>query len=252
MDLYRKKSISSFKGSDKRTVDDNIAVESQLRIRINGSDLLSIYCSPSMIRELVTGLLLSEQIIEGRLCIDRMSIEYNEEIVVDIPAEGEITDKGAIRTSGCVGGISYEKSGTLGHADYKGTLKPDELIELYKMFQGTSETYRLTGCVHNAAIADRSSIVVHSEDIGRHNAVDKVIGYCLLEKISLDDKIMLVSGRLSSEMVYKCAFWKIPFVVSRTAPTLKAIEIADASGITLIGFLREKRFNIYSGAERIL
>ena len=99
---------------------------------------------------------------------------------------------------------------------------------------------------------DQRNIIVHAEDIGRHNAVDKVIGYCLIEDIPMEDKIMLVSGRLSSEIAYKCARWKIPVLASRTAPTMRAVNIAENSGVTLIGFLREKRFNIYSCPERIL
>ena len=100
--------------------------------------------------------------------------------------------------------------------------------------------------------SDKSKILVIAEDIGRHNAVDKVIGHCIIENISLEDKMMLVSGRLSSEIVSKCARWGIPVLVSRTSPTSYAIEIAEKANITLIGFVRGNRFNIYANSHRVL
>ena len=114
-----------------------------------------------------------------------------------------------------------------------------------------SEGYKSTGGVHSAALADERHMLVFTEDIGRHNAVDKVIGYALLENIPLQGKIMLASGRLSSEIVSKCARSGIPAVVSRAAPTSLAVKIADAADITLIGFVRGNRMNIYTGRQRI-
>jgi FdhD protein len=252
MEQFIKKAIFRYKEGKKERIEDHIALEKQLRLLVNGSEVLNLLCSPSMIRELVTGLVMTEGIIEGNVCLDRMSIEFNDSIVADIPAEGKISEKGAIRTSGCIGGITYDHQQATEKIKYMGGISAARLIELFREFQAISKTYLLTGCIHSAAIASDKNIIVHGEDIGRHNAVDKVIGYCLLENVPMDDKIMLASGRLSSEIAYKCARWKIPFVVSRTAPTAKAVNIAAASGITLIGFLRDKRFNIYTGEERIL
>ena len=252
MKPFIKKNIFRVKEGKKDLIEDNIALEKQLRLLVNGSEVLNLLCSPSMVRELVTGLVMTEGIIEGNLCLDRMSIEYNDAIIVDIPAEGTVSERGAIRTSGCIGGVTYEHGEKMEKIGYKGRVSAERLIGLFREFQNISKPYQLTGCIHSAAIAYEKHIIVHGEDIGRHNAVDKVIGYCLIENIPMDDKIMLASGRLSSEIAYKCARWKIPFVVSRTAPTLKAVNIAEESGVTLIGFLREKRFNIYTGEERIL
>ena len=123
--------------------------------------------------------------------------------------------------------------------------------ELFHLYQKRSDLYNLTGCIHSAAITDGEHILVCAEDIGRHNAVDKVVGYCVLESISLDDKVILVSGRLSSEMATKCARWDIPIVVSRAAPTARAIDIAEKQGITMVGFMRGTRMNIYTHPERI-
>jgi FdhD protein len=94
-------------------------------------------------------------------------------------------------------------------------------------------------------------VLVFAEDIGRHNAVDKAIGYCLLENISFRGKIMMVSGRLSSEIILKCAKCRIPLLVSRAAPTTLAVETAEAAGLTLVGFMRGDRMNVYAGIQRI-
>ncbi|MFA5354056.1 MAG: formate dehydrogenase accessory sulfurtransferase FdhD, partial [Thermodesulfovibrionales bacterium] len=119
-------------------------------------------------------------------------------------------------------------------------------------FQDASELYKVTGCVHSAALSDGKEILCLAEDIGRHNAVDKVIGYALSEGIPFEGKIMLASGRLSSEIVSKCARWGIPVVASRTSPTSLAVEIAEKYGVTVTGFIRAERMNVYTHPERIL
>jgi len=250
MKIYVQKKILKVTGEGSQEVLDDIALEKRLLISVNGKELLRLYCSPSMIRELVTGLIAAEGILEEEWCAERMSIEYGDEIKVDVPAGKDIELSGGTRTSGCVGGVTFAGD-AVGGVHYEGRIERQHLISINNEFQRISEPYRLTGCIHSAALADEKRILVHAEDIGRHNAVDKLAGYCLLEHIPMDDKIMLVSGRLSSEMIQKCARWKVPIVASRTAPTLRAVELADRAGITLIGFLREKRFNVYTRPERV-
>lgn len=237
---------------DCREEEDIIAIEKRLRIFVNGREILKLYCSPLMIRELVAGFFMTEGIIEGSWCAERMEISYGDEIVVDIPAEGTVNLEGATITSGCVGGVTFDRaSSTTDNQPKDLSISADQLRGLFNKFQKTSSLYNLTGCIHSAAVSDGKNLIVLAEDIGRHNAVDKAIGYCFLENISLEDKIMLVSGRLSSEMTSKCIRWSIPVVVSRTAPTALSVEMAERNGITLIGFMRGVRFNIYSNPHRI-
>ncbi len=232
--------------------EDTIALEKRLRILVNGKEVLKLFCSPLMIRELVVGFFMTEGIIEGSWCAERMEISYGEEVVVDVPAEGSVNLEGATITSGCVGGITFnrQKNNRVAHPG-EIRVTPDELRALFNRFQKASSLYNLTGCIHSAAVSDGKNLIVLAEDIGRHNAVDKAIGYCFLENIPLDDKIMLVSGRLSSEMTSKCIRWSIPIVVSRTAPTALSVEMAEKNGVTLIGFMRGVRFNIYTHPERV-
>jgi FdhD protein len=232
-------------------LEDFVAIEKRVRISVNGRHLLSLYCSPFMIREFVAGVIYNEGLISGGWCGDRISIEYGDEINVDVPAEGEAAVGEKTITSGCAGGVSFARP-----------LPPEQLSdsivfdiahirELYRNFQKKSEGYKSTGGVHSAALADEKCMLVFTEDIGRHNAVDKVIGYSLLEQIPLHGKIMLASGRLSSEIVSKCARSGIPVIVSRAAPTSLAIKIASAAGLTLVGFVRGERMNVYTGIQRI-
>jgi FdhD protein len=121
-----------------------------------------------------------------------------------------------------------------------------------KKLQEDSSYFKLTGGTHISALADSENILFRMEDIGRHNTLDKIIGKALKEKVNLDNKIILTSGRISSEMIIKVLRQGIPFLVSRSAPTDQAINTAVERGLTLIGFCRGRRMNIYSGADRII
>ncbi len=232
--------------------EDTIALEKRLKICINGLETLSLYCTPLMIRELVVGIVMTEEIIRGSWCPERMSIIYGDEVEVDISAEGEVVKEAGVVTSGCIGGITFPKRRFLKKIEDPYQVHYNKIVELFMVFQKSSELFNLTGCVHSAAISDGNKIICLAEDIGRHNAVDKTIGYMLLENIPFEHKIMLASGRLSSEIVSKCAKWEIPIVASRTAPTSLAVEIAEKTGITLIGFIRSGRMNIYTNRQRII
>jgi len=252
MNGYIKREITKNAGEVFEQAEDSIAVEKRLRVSVNGSEVLSLYCTPMMVRELVVGMFMTEEIIKGGWCAERMSIEYGDDVLVDIPADGEVVTDGAVITSGCIGGITFPKRQTLQKCEDPFKIGAHRLKALFRKFQNASALYQLTGCVHSAALSDGESILCLAEDIGRHNAVDKIIGYAILENIPFQGKIMLASGRLSSEIVTKCARWSIPVVASRTSPTSLAVEIADRSGVTVVGFVRADRFNIYSHPARIV
>lgn len=232
-------------------LDDIIAIESKLRIFVNDEEIISISATPTNIRELVVGFLMTEGILKGDWCPEKILIEFNEiEIKAKIKLEGFTSLEGKTITSGCMSSLSF-----IGELKSKIVddikVEPENLFNLFREFQLKSILYKTTGCIHSAAIADRDGILFLSEDVGRHNAIDKVIGWSLLNKIPFTGKIILVSGRISSEMALKVAKWKIPIIVSRAAPTSLAVELANNIGQTIIGFLRGNRFNIYSNPERI-
>jgi|Deesub1362B_J571_1020462.scaffolds.fasta_scaffold00369_18 FdhD protein len=240
-------------GAGERTeVEDLLAVERRLRVLVDGQELLSLYCSPIMVRELVVGFLSTEGLLQEGFCAERMGIQYGtEEIVVDVPALlPQQKALKAVRTSGCVGGVSFEHY-RLQKAPEGPVLRAQALARLYQRFQDSSPLYRLTGCVHSAALSDGKAILCVAEDVGRHNAVDKCIGFALLEGLELRGKVLLSSGRLSSEIAGKCARWGISILASRTAPTSRAIQIAQEAGLTMVGFLRGRRMNIYTHPARV-
>lgn len=251
MEGFVKRKIYKNTGDFFNEEDDLIASEKKLIISVNGKEVLSLYCTPLMVRELVAGMFMTEDIISGGWCAERMTIEYRDDVLVDIPAEGEASTNGAVITSGCIGGITFPKRQSLKKIKDSFHIKAGALKNLFRKFQNASELYKITGCVHSAALSDGKEIICLAEDIGRHNAVDKVIGYAILENIPFTGKIMLASGRLSSEIVSKCARWGIPVVASRTSPTSLAVDMAQKSGVTVVGFVRGDRFNVYTHAERI-
>ncbi|MEW6107923.1 MAG: formate dehydrogenase accessory sulfurtransferase FdhD [Nitrospirota bacterium] len=251
MEPFKRVHILKLKKNSPEEAEDFIAVEKRLRILVNGQNLLNLYCTPLMVRELAVGIIYNEGLIKGQWCADRISIEYGDEITADIPSSGEVYSAEATITSGCAGGVSLKSGGPEKKISDNTVFNPEMVKELYREFQKRSEIFRLTGGVHSAALAGDRGILAFAEDIGRHNAVDKVTGYCILENISFEGKMMMVSGRLSSEIVLKCSRCGIPLIVSRAAPTSLAVEIAESGGITLVGFMRGDRMNVYTGEQRI-
>ncbi|MEJ2696027.1 MAG: formate dehydrogenase accessory sulfurtransferase FdhD [Candidatus Sulfobium sp.] len=243
--------ILRIRDSSAEEIEDVVAVEKKVRISVNGRHALSLYCTPLMVREFVVGVIHNEGLINGEWCAERVSIEYDDDIMVDVPSSGRLSEGERIITSGCAGGVSMgaEPPGIISDNT---TFEAEIVRNTFGEFQKKSEGYRATGGVHSAALTDGLHILAFAEDIGRHNAVDKVIGYCLLENIPFRGKIMLASGRLSSEIVSKCARCRIPVIVSRAAPTSLAVKIAESSGLTLIGFVRGNRMNVYAGKHRII
>jgi FdhD protein len=243
--------ILKIKDGSAEEIEDVVAVEKKVRISVNGKHALSLYCTPMMVREFVVGVIHNEGLINGQWCAERISVEYGEEIVADVPSTGSISEGERIITSGCAGGVSLKAEPPEEITD-EASFEAGAIRNIFAEFQKKSEGYRTTGGVHSAALTDGSHILAFAEDIGRHNAVDKVIGYCLLENIPFEGKIMLASGRLSSEIVSKCARCGIPVLLSRAAPTSLAVEIAATAGLTLVGFVRGNRMNVYAGRQRIL
>ena len=120
-----------------------------------------------------------------------------------------------------------------------------------KKLSERSTLYKLTHGVHNAAICSADGMEIFQSDIGRHNAIDKLYGQCLLEKIQLEEKVVVTSGRVSSEILTKVGLMGTPILISRSAPTDKAVRLADRIGLTLIARVRGQKMSIYTHPERV-
>jgi FdhD protein len=237
-------------------VEDVVAREFPLTIILNGRELVTLLCSPTDLRYLAIGFLFSEGFIGNRDEIKKTLVDEERGVVRVETAEDKTGDEAFKRfiTSGCGRGASFYSA-----ADVSSQRKVEsilristrEILELTRDFQHHSEVYRTTGGVHSAALCDRRSVLVFSEDIGRHNAIDKVFGQCLLENLPTDDRIVITSGRITSEILLKVARRNIPLLVSKSAPTDLAVKLANLLGVTLLGFVRGKRMNVYSNDWRL-
>lgn len=157
-------------------------------------------------------------------------------------------------TSGCGRGASFYSAVDAASQKVESQMKisADEVFALVNEFQHGSQVYLATHGVHSAALADTNHILVFSEDIGRHNAIDKIFGKCLLEDIPTDDREIITSGRITSEILHKVAKRGIPIIISISAPTNMGVRLADDLGITLISSVRGKRMSVYTNEWRII
>ena len=130
-------------------------------------------------------------------------------------------------------------------------LSPEAIGRLVEMLFESQSLYRETGGVHTSALSDGENVLLSAEDIGRHNTLDKIAGLCLMNGIESENKILITTGRISSEMLQKAARLQVPILISRTSPSSLSIEMAERYGITLIGYARRDRFNVYTSGERV-
>ncbi|WP_022854921.1 formate dehydrogenase accessory sulfurtransferase FdhD [Thermodesulfobacterium thermophilum] len=232
--------------------EDLLAIETKIKLLINEQEILSLAATPMHLKELIVSFVLTEGLIQNVWCPEELElIEKNGEIIAKIYTYEKVDLPSKTLSSGCFASYSF-LSEVQPYNSFNFKVGKDSIFSLFKAFVKKAELFKLTGCLHSAAICSQEDIIFYAEDIGRHNAVDKVLGYALLNGLSLEDKLILVSGRISSEMVLKVGRWKVPFLISRSAPTSLAVELAEKIGITLIGFLRGERFNVYTHPQRIL
>jgi FdhD protein len=243
----------------KSDSEDMIVTEFPLTIILNNQELVTLLCSPTNLEYLAVGFLSSEGLIRGREEIKRVMLDEQRGVLrVETVEDKEIAPDFLFKrfiTSGCGRGASF-----YGAVDATGLTKVEsqteisahEIFTLMKEFQHRSQVYRVTHGVHSAALCDRKSILIFSEDIARHNAIDKILGQCILENIETEGKIIMTSGRVSSEILLKVAKRNIPIIMSKAAPTNVAVKLATDLGMTLIGFVRGRRMNVYAGGWRVI
>ncbi len=248
--------IAKFHEGSKEYLRDPVITEIPFTIYINNKEFVTLTTIPKDLKELTLGFLKTEGIIDTPSDIELFSLNAKEFTVrVSIPGLFERrSETKRIIGSGCGTSISfyYEKDlNRFSSFPFDFSISSYKVIELMTEFQKKSKFFNLTGGTHAAAISNLEDILFFSEDIGRHNAVDKVIGMTMSKDINSSSKILLTTGRVSGEILRKLIYAKIPIIISRSAPTLLAIRQAQKLNITLIGFARGRRFNVYSGLERI-
>ncbi len=249
--------IDKISGTNIEEVEDLTIEEARLNVFLNGEKAISMMTIPIDQDAHAIGFLMSENVISS--VDDIKSLKVSED-GLSVHVEAKINEhslqnlyKEKTLTSGCGGGITGTAAGELRVPFNKTTFKvsPKVILDEIKIFYQESELYNLTGCVHKAMIYLFCGTTISAEDIGRHNAIDKAIGKCKLKGLDTTKSILFVSGRLSSEMVTKAVMHKIPIIVSRTAPTFLGVQTAHKHGLTLIGFARGRKMNVYTHQSRI-
>lgn len=245
--------VVRWKNGRQSLEEDKVIVEYPLTLLLNGEELVTLLCTPSSLKELVSGFLISEGFIDDTDEISELTIDEDRGLaLVKTSSRRPLREKLIARrtiTSGCGKGTSFYNAVDAARAvRITKNLKvdPEHILKLMREFNQSSVLFRETGGVHGCALCYSKDILFHEEDIGRHNAMDKLIGRAKLEKIDLSDKLVLTTGRISSELLVKASKQGIPIIASRSAPTELAIKLAEETGVTLIGFARGDKLNIYS------
>ncbi len=227
-----------------------VPCEMQLQIYINRQKLVNILCTPIELDYLVVGYLFAEGIISGLDDIAMMQVS-REEALADVRLKNWEGKLPAVRTlaSGCSGDGVFKTEGQ--RVDSTLVAAPTEVLALMGKLEDEMELYRLSGGVHTSALADRRDLLIVAEDIGRHNTLNRIQGESLLKDIQTKDRLLLITGRISSEMLLKAAKMQTPIVVSRHSPTSSAILLAQEMGIALVGEARGSRLTVFTHPQRL-
>lgn len=247
--------------ANKENTEDTVVNEFPVTVKINGEEFVTMVCTPEFIEDMVIGYLASEGVIRKYEDIKKMWIQEKEGYVhVEInelnPFYRTLQNKRYI-TSCCGGsrqGFVFVNDALTAKkmSDKNIKITPDDCFRLMSDLQNSAVTFQKTGGVHNAALCDENGIIVSRMDIGRHNALDKIYGYCLKNGIQIKAKIIVFSGRISSEILLKVAKIGCEMVLSKSAPTELALDLAEKLGITTVGFIRNESMNIYTWPERLV
>jgi FdhD protein len=237
-------------------IAEGVSEEIPLTLEINGHELATLLCSPDHLDNLVTGFLFTSGLIKDfpslkSLIIDTERFSAAARIEGD---ESEFVFK-RVYTSGCGKGVIFHNPMDVIHKtrlDDGFVMIPSEIAGLMREFIKGSPEHAQTRGVHSGALASRGRILIFRDDIGRHNALDKVIGEALSQGLDLSDTVMLTTGRISSEILSKVLRCRIPVIAALGSPTNQAIKLARVVNLTLVGHVRGTRMDVYSGEERLL
>ncbi|WP_052384135.1 formate dehydrogenase accessory sulfurtransferase FdhD [Litchfieldella xinjiangensis] len=243
---------------------DHVAIEEPLEIRVAGTDAVITMRTPGHDRELAAGLMLSEGLVKRREDFESLSELVDQPDVIQIvlkrfnDEKAGLLARSSLSNSACgVCGkkrLNLETMQDLSPLSQGLRMPKAALSALPRRLREHQSLFEHTGGLHAAALFNgEGELLAVREDVGRHNAVDKLNGWALLnDQLPLDDRIVLLSGRTSFELMQKCIMARVPIVCAISAPSSYAVSLARDFGVTLVGFLREDRFNVYSHPERIL
>lgn len=242
-------------------VMDEVATEMPVTLFVNNVEVATLVATPSDLEDLVYGFMVSEGIIESPRAVRLVEVDATAQ-AARVLADANVSQSAQRMferryIASCCGkgraSIYFESDASALEPIVGGPqLAAADALGLVQRLQKESEIFRRTGGVHNVALArPDGTIVATRADIGRHNALDKLYGHCLQQGIDTSELICVLSGRVSSEMLLKAAKLRCAIVVSKAAPTELALALAEEIGVTVVGFARGERVNVYTHAERI-
>lgn len=212
---------------------EDVVEEKRYEVIVNEKLFYNLTCSPFNVLELLVGNMWIRNLIDHK--DDIKSVDIGEK-VIKVELNVEVKNK---------------------KRDYKFvnsslTLPKEKVTLLMKKLQDRANLFSRTGGVHNAGLSDGEEIIAFMEDIGRHNTVDKLMGYCILNEIDISNKIIVFSGRIPFEIINKLSMMAIPIFISKSAPTSLGVDMAKKYNITICGFTRGERYHIYSCPDRLV
>jgi FdhD protein len=268
-----------YDGERATTVLRPVIAETPWVLYVDRREWVTFMCSPKDLHCLALGFLLSEGMIGALDDVWQIKVYLDEDRVYmyfpDAGLNGELTmptceeaigsidvrlraapparPEKRILTSGCGGGVTFDDlSGDCLPLRSDLRIAAGQVAALMRQLNESAALYRASRGVHTSALADGERLLVLAEDVGRHNTLDKIRGACLLEDRPTRDRILISSGRISSEMIAKARKMEAPIVISRTSPTVMSIRLARAWNMTLIGYVRGRQMRVYAGAERVI
>ncbi len=248
---YLELPIKTYSASTESLLDEKKQVinEHMLELFINGEKWMTFICSPTNLAELALGFIWNENVISDLsqvksvvLSEDLSKIEIDLKIEVEKPTNFHRTTTG----------IALPNKETIDRPKVDYAFPVKDLSTLYGRFSNEQKLHDMVGGFHSAGLSDGQEIYIIMEDLGRHNCLDKLAGGWLLCEQKFSPSILMISGRISSEMVLKSLFIGSRLLISRTTPTALAIQIAEQAGMCLVGYMRSKQFNVYSHPEYLV
>jgi FdhD protein len=241
-----------FTAEGMTTRQKQVAREVPLKVYVNGGELITLVCTPQDLRELALGFLHLEGIIDGVEEVAKLRVRADEgRIDVRLTRDVELPTRRLLIRG--VGGGSTFTGPAMQPKPVVFSLRvtPSQILALMERLYDEAKLYLSTGGVHTSALSDGQQLLFVASDVGRHNSINKMQGYCLRRGVDTRDRILLTTGHLSTEMLNKGARMQVPVLVSRSSPTDLGIKVAKARGLTLIGYARGGQMHVYSGEERM-
>jgi len=256
-----KRKTLRFENGSTQPTEDRIVTEYPVTVKLNGQELMTMVCTPEYIEDMIIGFLASEGVISKYEDIQDIWVQEKEGFVHvntnkhnpyyhDLQSKRYVTSCCGMSRQGFVfanDALTAKKIDGI-----RVRISIEDSFRLMDEMQKSATVFQQTGGVHNAALCDSNGIILNRMDIGRHNALDKIYGYCLKNNLSIRDKVIVFSGRISSEILLKVAKIGCEMILSKSAPTELALQLAEQLGITTIGFIRNQSLNVYTYPDRIM